>query len=361
MLSVLLELLYHQGPLPVQNRRFFEECLEEMAESATWSQVYHLLRQTGALANMSDFFRTALVERYHLILGQNLYIRHQLQTICEAMEKKEMTVIPLKGTVFAEHYFGNFAARGTSDIDLLIRPENLPEVVNLLRELGFEGPRRYNPLHFHCLMQKTVKDQPYPLNVELHWAVVKQYTSEVSIETFWKHSVAMGNYHFVRELALQDTFYAICLHGANHRMESIRFSLDIAHLIYRFGAGIDYSLLFAQAKSDRTFRRVYAALATTYKQFPGLHNKKALPHLPMSYTLSDHLFLRFPLLLFDNWKHPFRELKEWVWPRKSVALWFMKDDQRVNPSNVYFRFYRRRFVKLWRILFKTEKGEKQYV
>lgn len=193
---------------------------------------------------------------------------------------------------------------------------------------------------------------------------MQEHTSQLDMDLLWRNSVPLHEYHYIRELSTQDTFYLICLHAANHAMESVRYSLDIAHMVFRHGEHLDYGTLLDRTRMDKTYRRVRAVLDITYKHFPALREIKPLPKRPITYLPSDTVISVAPLFnlfLLDSWRYRFRGLKEWLWPRKSVALWFLKDDKRTNPSNVYLRFYRQRLLKLWRILFKREKGEKQYV
>ena len=44
---------------------------------------------------------------------------------------------PYKGVTLAETMYGNMALRQTGDIDLLIRPQDFPQIKNAVRELGY--------------------------------------------------------------------------------------------------------------------------------------------------------------------------------------------------------------------------------
>ncbi|CAM3870210.1 nucleotidyltransferase family protein [Cytobacillus oceanisediminis] len=48
------------------------------------------------------------------------------------MVQIEGEVSPLKGVTFAQKYFGYIGTRGTSDIDLLIRPYQLEKAIEFI-------------------------------------------------------------------------------------------------------------------------------------------------------------------------------------------------------------------------------------
>ncbi len=79
---------------------------------------------------------------------------------------------PLKGPLFGEAVYGDPGRRPSSDIDLLVAPEQLHAAVEVVRSLGYDAPtdhveRRGLPaLHF-ALVHQRCELPP----VELHWRV----------------------------------------------------------------------------------------------------------------------------------------------------------------------------------------------
>jgi len=288
-----------------------------------------------------------LCQRYEGIVVQNLYIKHQSDRIYKVFEGHKIPVIALKGITLAERYFGHFAARETSDIDLFVQVEHVSAAVKCLQELGFSEPKRYNPLHFHCVLSKQIEGQTVPLNVELHWSLVQEHTATSHPEVFWEDCTPKVSYSYIKEFSAQHAFYSICLHGANHKMDSLKYYLDIVHMIHHVGKEISFRELFEQAKRDGTLHRIRAVLLSTYRKFPYLHERQPLPHNRVWALLPDSLIFRFPLLLVDGWRNRLVVVKEWFWPPRDVALWHMQDDEGVNQSNVYFHFQRRRLMNVF--------------
>ncbi|QSO53692.1 nucleotidyltransferase family protein [Alicyclobacillus curvatus] len=356
VLTQLIENLYLGNEVDLGSHPSFEHILSDIRESSILPQVLRLLHDSGQLHAIPSHLRNELMMRREQFVGQSLFIRRIQEEICNTLEDTKTPVIPLKGIYFAERFFGHFAARPTSDIDLLVRDTDVSEVIRCLRALGFHGPSRFNPVHFHCVMWKPIEGAQPTLNVEVHWSLMHRHSSSLDMEALWAGASPKESYQYVYELSVLHTFYAICLHGANHAMESFKYSLDVAHLLYRFGRQIDLPVLLTQAKRDKTYTRVRTVLAKVYQQFPSLHRIKPLPRTMTRIWLSHDLALQHPLLLLDSFGQRAQFVKSIIWPDKEVVLWFMRDDPKISRRNAYLRFYQRRTLKLFRRIAAQDKG-----
>lgn len=270
MLVPLLQVVVDgQTALPTEERHY-AEALAAIEQFSLAPQVYSLLEKNGRLADVPEFFRIALRKSYEGVFGQNLFIRHEEDAICQSFEQACIDVIPLKGTRFAERYFGHFAARGTTDIDLLVRPSGLLRAIACLQTLGFSLDDEQTPDHFHSSLSKKIPGSSYALTVELHWSLTKGDKSRLRMEPFWASALPIGGYAHVKELSVPHTFYAICLHGANHHMIGFKYLLDIMQVIVRHSGELDLELLLREAALDRTRGKVEMALSVAYRPFPSL-------------------------------------------------------------------------------------------
>ncbi|QSO45458.1 nucleotidyltransferase family protein [Alicyclobacillus mengziensis] len=356
MVTSLLEDLYVGTKIHV-SALDSHKLLDEINQAGIVAQTVNLMREKAQFENLPVDLWGELVLRHQRIVEQSLFIHHYHELICSTLEAAQLPVIPLKGILYAERFYGHFAARGTSDIDLLVRECDVARVVKLLRNLGFQGPSRFNPIHFHCVMWKSIPSvKSTMLNVEIHWSLMHRGLSNLDIEMFWADSTPRTHFTYIRELSIQHTFYATCLHGVNHKMDSLKYSLDIAHLLYRFGHQINLQTLLAQAKRDKTYNRVCTVLAKVYQQFPSLHRFKPLSQAVLKLRLPCDWVLHHPLLLVDSWGYRAQLIKSIVWPQVEVALWHMRDDPTVNLKNVYFKFYYRRMSRVLKRVSLTKRN-----
>ncbi|MFC5701749.1 nucleotidyltransferase family protein [Cohnella faecalis] len=313
MVATLLRFLYDKETPAPHNEAVYRGFLEEIELFGIASQVLTALQQSGKTDQVPEDFVRRLKRYAEPGRFRNIRIQWFERQLFRIFEQANIPVVPLKGIQFAANYFGHFTARSTGDIDLLVRPEQLQDAIEWLKAFGY---RHEETIHNHAVLRKAVDGAPL---VELHWTLDKPGWSELDPEPFWRDSAPLGQFRFVRELSVTHTFYAICLHGVRHRMESLRYLLDIAQMLYRFGSSIDYAELFAQAAADRTVNRLKAALSIVYRVFPKLDQLKPLPFEPRrtlwSYPAIRDARLRvksvryykyrlyFKLFIFDTWKH----------------------------------------------------------
>ena len=358
MLTQFIDWIYADSPC-FGSDEFYRQCLTEIELEHVAPQVLSILRQNQKIDCVPKDFVEALQHLYRKTAGQNLYIRFYQQQVFAALEQNGIYAIPLKGVVFAERYFGSFTSRPTSDIDILVTRDTLTRAIECLRLLGFTGPYEFNPIHFHCVMAKPIYPGGIVLYIELHWSLLHENTALPEWDRFWQNATSFEGYEYIKELTLQDTFYSICLHGANHKLESLKYLLDVAHLIYTRGTEIDFDRLLEVGKRDKTLRRVKAVLNIVYNEFPSLHQCKPLPYRISNSKWLDRAVLNARVLTPDSWGLRFRVAKEWLWPMREVALWHLRSDPGVTSTNVYRRFYRQRLIHLARTVYPSNKTSEE--
>lgn len=316
MLIPMLQALYDGDKPLAAHADDFRAIHQDIELFSITPQVYHLLKDSGRWEETPLPFREQLKLRYNQSLYHNLYMKHREAEVLKAFEEAECQVIPLKGIHFAERFFGHFAARVSSDIDLFV-PWGLMESSRACIEAqGFE---------YEILKDHHARFHREGLMIELHWTLDKQYWSDLDADRFWSSAAELAPYRYIRDLSTLHTFYFICLHSARHQMDSMRYLLDIAHLLYKHGEAIDLDQLMGQAVLDKTSRRIQAVLSIVYEQFPGLAAIKPLPFKPIQSPweyevvrsaklgVKSQQYYKYKLffrhLLFDTWKHRLHSLK----------------------------------------------------
>ncbi|WP_182299475.1 nucleotidyltransferase family protein [Cohnella cholangitidis] len=356
MIILFLRALYDAEGSMDYSDKDYEEMLESIVQASIGSQVYSLLKSSGRLWHVPSFFREKLSQIYQACFLQNMLVRHETQLLLREFDKNGIPVIPLKGTTLAERYFGHFAARGTSDIDLLIKPEHMRTALVCIARAGYATPLEENPEHYHREWVKTMPGLPEPLPVELHWSFAPGSTSRMNMAAAWESSEPMVGYKKARTLGTTYTFYSLCLHGASHQMDSLKHALDLYQLLHSDHENIDIDWIWKQSESDRTRRRVIAALTTTYRLFPELNRLKKLPFEPKNpflYTRQPALphpawRTLYTLAVMDSWKYRLRYLWQTVFPSRSYARYSL--DAAGPPASLpklYYRLYKQRLRKIF--------------
>ncbi len=246
----------------------FAEILRDLERFDISAQIYTQLKLRNKLDAVPSFFRYRLKRALEQALFQNLLIQNETDQILDGFEHCGVDVIPLKGIDFAKRYFGHLSARATSDIDLLIRASDYGQAADCVAQLGFLGRDRLKSAHYHAVFYKALPGQREPLAVELHWEIERPRTSDLKVAEWWEAANGSGVARHVRHLPLFETFYLICLHGVRHRMDSLKYAVDIAHLLYWHKGELDLERLLNRARQDRTSARIRAALNIVCRLIP---------------------------------------------------------------------------------------------
>lgn len=358
LINQLIKVLYDRSCSLTEDARFYEQAIEEIEASAISSQIYYLLKEQSRLVETPLFFQERLKNKYNEVLHLNLFIKNQTDQILQRFETLQMMVIPLKGVYFAEKYFGHIGARGTSDIDLLVRKEDVERAVYCVKSLGFQIEQEPIPSHFHLNFSKRIPGSVIPLTVEIHWNIVKETTSNFKIEPFWNDAKRFKQYDYVMALSDYHTFYMICLHGWRHNLESPKYFMDILQLIYVLKDSFNYDLLFKEAAADKTRKRLVRTLSIVYESYPLLDKMKEIPikrkrklqnNNDRFYKkrISEYMdFIDYQFLSYDILQHSLREIYNWLMPGKTEILTQINIVDKKHAYLMNFLYlYKTRFIK----------------
>ncbi|WHX41440.1 nucleotidyltransferase family protein [Mesobacillus sp. AQ2] len=329
MINQLMAALYiNEIELPC-DEVYYEQLLTNQDIDSISTQLYHLLKIQGKLERVPDFFRQYLYEQYLQTIQLNLFVKHETTQILNAFEDRGMKVITLKGVCFAESYFGSLGARKTSDIDLLVKTDDVDATVKLVNQLGFTVEEEKIPGHFHCSYSKMLPGSKIPLVVELHWDLLKESTAQFNIEEFWLAAKPLGQYSSVKELSRPHVFYMIVLHGWRHNLDSLKYYLDIIQMIYFLKDDLDFDLLIKIAERHKTKKRIIRTLSSVYQEFPFLECIKPFPYKSSKKYLDFNSkkegsniyqkysdFINYQYFSYDTPNHTIKEILATIIPAK---------------------------------------------
>jgi Uncharacterised nucleotidyltransferase len=225
----LLELAHHHGLVPLLYRR-----LSNMMD-ATHSPGLEALRRK----DQSNAHRA-------------LWLTVELLNICRHLQARGLEVLPYKGPVLAEALYGNVALRQFSDLDLLIRSDDLPRIKVALAELGYAPGLRLAQAAERDYLKSGYEytfDGARGRNLlEIKWQILPRfYAIGFDVSDFFRRAVAVRiEGQTLHTLCDQDLMLVLCVHAAKHAWRQISWLSDIAHLAR--SRALDWVALRTQAE-----------------------------------------------------------------------------------------------------------------
>jgi Uncharacterised nucleotidyltransferase len=242
----LVELAHHHGLVPLLYRR-----LSNMMD-ATHSPGLEALRRK----DQSNAHRA-------------LWLTVELLNICRHLQARGLEVLPYKGPVLAEALYGNVALRQFSDLDLLIRGEDLPRIKVALAELGYAPGLRLAQAAERDYLKSGYEytfDGARGRNLlEIKWQILPRfYAIGFDVSDFFRRAVAVRiEGQKLHTLCDQDLMLVLCVHAAKHAWRQISWLSDIAHLAR--SRALDWIELRAEAERRGIVRIVTQTFLLAHK------------------------------------------------------------------------------------------------
>ncbi|MEO5937212.1 MAG: nucleotidyltransferase family protein [Terriglobales bacterium] len=202
-------------------------------------------------------FRASLEERYRAILRQGLRQTAVLVEVMELFRSAGLTALPYKGPALSAEIFGDAALRQSVDLDILLPQDEVLAACRRLAAAGFAPLRPYAPgIEKQLLRYRAevgmIRDG---ILVELQWRLAPEYFSvPLDVRALAARSTLVevaGS--TLPTLCVEDDLLVLCVHGAKHHWQSLKWILDIALLI-RKHPELSWTTLEQRARTTGTHR-----------------------------------------------------------------------------------------------------------
>jgi Uncharacterised nucleotidyltransferase len=148
-----------------------------------------------------------------------------------------LDVMPYKGLALAELIYGDIALRQSGDIDLLIRPQDLPRIRDAVRELG------YTPhLTLSAVEERAYLNSGYeyafdgaagPNLLEVQWAIQPRfYALDFDMREIFQRAITVTVAgHPMKTPSPEDLLLILSAHAAKHVWGRLVWLCDIARIM----------------------------------------------------------------------------------------------------------------------------------
>jgi hypothetical protein len=230
-----------QGCLPLLMKELSSEALLQKVGSKKYERLRVLYHQSSLL---------------------NLWYSWEVKRVLETLTNAHMPVMVLKGADIATTLYRHPELRHFSDVDLMVRPENLGAAIELLKDLGYHYHQEYR---FESVSRQRAAFV-YVKEVAAGYIVFEIHTSPhqnemgVSFQAaeLWERArpITLESVK-VYGMGLEDLLLYLCWHFRSHSFSRLIWLYDITVLLLRHANDIDWSKAHAIAKKQGLLSTIY--------------------------------------------------------------------------------------------------------
>jgi hypothetical protein len=201
----------------------------------TSSLVYRNLSHLPGVVPSSAL--TLLAQRYQTNVHKSLFLTRELIRILDCLDGMGIEVLPYKGLVLSEMYYGDMALRQSGDLDLFVRKSDVARIKNAVRELGYtvrvpipeEAEQDYIASGYECTFDSAAGKNV----LELQWALQPHfYAVDFDMEGLFDRTVEVTVAgRSLKTPSPEDLFLVLSVHAAKHVWGRLIWLCDIAQLL----------------------------------------------------------------------------------------------------------------------------------
>jgi hypothetical protein len=176
-----------------------------------------------------------------------------------ALADAGLDAVPFKGPLLATALYGDIGLRPFRDVDILVRPRDLPAAVARLGRTGWEVAPGQGPVagRLRCAWVSDLLLARGGSLLELHWRLTPPFfgisdtLDDLAGELVSAEVAGLA----VRTLSPTALLFYLSVHGATHRWPRLEWICDVAELLRR-QAPLDWERLRASARANGAERMV---------------------------------------------------------------------------------------------------------
>jgi len=198
--------------------------------------LYHQFREIGS-DSIPREYQQRLKFGYQGNVARTLVLSDELVSLTQEFESQGIQSLPYKGPVLGVIAYGDPALRCFIDLDIIVRPRDVPAAIEILQARGYRAEGNIDARQMQILITRQhniqfERDQGHSI-VELHWRVSADFfASALNPEYLWSRLelVTLNNVQ-LNSLPIEDLLLALCVHGSRHVWDRLSQICDITALI----------------------------------------------------------------------------------------------------------------------------------
>ena len=206
-----------------------------------------------------------------MISARNIFLFEELKRVLQTFDKAGIEAIVLKGVMMQGIYPPGL--RPFTDMDILIRRQKLPQVIELLCGLGYRpyAPQLRPGAEDFQGAVNYVRAEALTIMIEPHWTLGPPYpySGRIEIEGLWQRAKT-ANIAGIDTLILspEDSLLHSCLQLFQHCQGGwLASSCDIAELIHHYEGSLDWEAFLSRVFEFNVGLPVQYSLEKTFALF----------------------------------------------------------------------------------------------
>lgn len=215
--------------------------------------IYHELTPFTyfALKDCSSFLPQDLIaflrNSYYCSLARCQYLWKEFLRIYDAFEQAGIILLPIKGVALLEDLYPDRPLRPMTDLDFLIREENLLKAEEIFRDLEYrkelyglkEEYWRKNQYHVTFYHRQKQKKLPF---VELHWSLDYKRKNRNLLPKSWDRiRQVSADGRIIKLLSPEDTLFCLALHNRRFgKTLCLKNVYDLVLLLNKYATDFDW-------------------------------------------------------------------------------------------------------------------------
>lgn len=181
--------------------------------------------------------RARLRQVHQANIHKSLFLTRELIRILECTDRLGVEVIPYKGVVLSEAYYGDAALRQSGDMDLFVREHDVSRVQSAVRDLGYKSrvpiPEDAEPDFLASGYESTFDSAAGKNLLELQWALQPRYYAvDFDMDGLFARAVTVTLAgRPVKTPSPEDLLIVLSLHAAKHVWGRLIWLRDIAQVL----------------------------------------------------------------------------------------------------------------------------------
>ena len=209
-----------------------------------------------------------LKNTYYCTFIRDGYLRQEFLKISDACTEKGIVLVPIKGIALLEDIYANRPLRSMTDIDVLIKEDDLSKAEAVFCDLGYRkelyGLReeywRKNQCHIAFYKKEEEGKAPF---VELHWSLDFKRKNRNILSELWSRIRGINlQGRILRLLSVEDTLFSLALHSRRlGKTLCLKNVYDAALILNKYTGNFDWDYVLRESEKSKMCSTIFFLLS----------------------------------------------------------------------------------------------------